>query len=143
MKLFRWLKRNDYDKKLSWEETAEGKAFCEKYKESAIRRAKENEAWERDTPVERKIQVKLFKIFFTIFFILYSLLLIWGFNIGKELWFLLGELILSLISLCMFFCKPKKVKYPNCFMMPVIAFGCVVLIYVYMGLTWGFNPGRR
>lgn len=127
-----------------WEDTDAGKEFKEKCIQDAIHRREENERWERETPIERKEQYKLFKIFFSIFFLSYFIILVFGFLYFKELFVLLGEFIFSIISLILFFIKPKKIKYPNCFMMPVIAFGCTLLMYISLGVSiFGFNPKTR
>lgn len=144
MWFFNWLNRNNtVYTNAKWEDTEEGRRFYEKCLSNAEKRAREKEEWERTTPPERKEQVKLFKIFFTFFLFLYAGLLLWGFKTGNEIWVLLGECVFSGISLALFFMKPKFVKYPNCFMMPVIAMGCIVLVYAYMGVGLGFNPNAR
>lgn len=144
MRIFDWLSRNSIRyTNTKWEDSEEGRRFYEKCLSAAEKRAMEREEWERTTPPEKKEQVKLFKIFFTFFLFLFAGLLIWGFKTGNEMWILLGEFIFSGASLALFFIKPKFVEYPNCFMMPVIAVGCVVLLYVYMGISFGFNPAAR
>lgn len=135
---------NKNNNNVRWEDSEAGKQFKEKCIQDAIRRKEENEKWERETPPERKEQYKLFKIFFTIFFLSYFVFLVCGFLYYKELFVLLCEFIFSMISLLLFFIKPKKVKYPNCFMMPVIAFGCTILMYISLGVSiFGFNPKIR
>ncbi len=141
-KIIQWLNRNNH-KGVKWEDTEEGKRFYQKCFEDGKKRAIENAEWERNTPPEKKEQVKLFKIFVTIFLLGYASLLFWGFSVGKEFLVLAGEFILSMISLLCFFIKPKKIKYPNCFMMPVIAMGCIVILYLEMGYNFGFNPKTR
>lgn len=140
MNIFKWLYRNNSSEpKQKFEDTEEGKEFIEKYKSSLEKRKLLNEEWERTTPPEKKAQVKLFKIIFPIFFFIYFAFLFWGFNTNKELYVLGVEFCISFVSLIFFFIKPKFVKYPNCFMMPVIAFGSMILFYVYLGLDYGFN----
>lgn len=145
MGILGWLNRNrPSENKPKWEDTEEGKDFIEKYRASMEKRKLLKEEWERTTPPEKKEQVKLFKIIFTPFFLVYIGFLFWGFFKAKnELWVLLAEGCIALVSLILFFVKPKFIKYPNCFMMPVIAFGSTVLFYVYLGLGYGFNPNRR
>lgn len=146
MGLFNWLNRNRInpsDKKQKWEDTDEGKDFMERYKASLEKRKLLKEEWERTTPPDKKEQVKLFQVIFPIFFLGYVAALFWGFKTNKELMVLACTCCISLISLVLFFIKPKFVKYPNCFMMPVIAFGCAAVIYVYLGLEFGFNYKTR
>lgn len=139
-----WLHRNrPYETRPKWEGTDEGKEFVAKYKADLERRRLLKEAWERTTPPEKKEQVKLFKIILPIFFLGYVAVLFWGFKANKELWGLLCECCLSLVSLIFFFIKPRFVKYPNSFMMPVIAFGGAAFMYIYMGLMFGFDPKTR
>lgn len=139
MDLLKFLFRNKTDKDTPWEETTKGKEFAEKVRLEAEERARKNEEWERTVPPERKAQYKLFKIFFTIFFLLFVALLIYGFYSKLALIFLGCEFIFAGISLIFFFIKPKFVKYPNCFMMPVIAFGCSALFFVFLGFQYGFS----
>ena len=146
MGLFNWLNRNRInpsDKKQKWEDTDEGKDFMERYKASLEKRKLLKEEWERTTPPDKKEQVKLFQVIFPIFFLGYVAALFWGFKTNKELMVLACTCCISLISLVLFFIKPKFVKYPNCFMMPVIAFGCAAVIYVYLGFEFGFNYKTR
>lgn len=144
MSIFDWLNRNriKYTSE-KWEDTEEGKRFYEKCLSDSKKRLREKEEWERTVSPENRLQLRLFKIFFTIFLFLYAGFLFWGFKARKELCVLLGEFILSGISLGLFFLKPKCVRFPNCFMMPVIAMGCSVFLYVYMGFSFGFNPDNR
>ncbi len=139
MGLIKFLFRNKTDKNTPWEETPRGKEFAEKIKIEAEERARRNEEWERTVPPERKEQVKLFKIFFTIFFLGFVALLWFGFFKKLALIFLGCEFIFAMLSLALFFIKPKFVKYPNCFMMPVIAFACSAVIFVFLGFQYGFS----
>lgn len=146
MKFLNWLNRNKQnpsDKNQKWQETDEGKDFMEKYKTSLEKRKLLKEQWEQTTPPDKKEQVKLFQIIFPIFFLGYVVALYWGFKANKELYVLACECGLSLLSLILFFAKAKFIKYPNCFMMPVIAFGCTTFIYVCLGLQYGFNFKNR
>ncbi|WP_149554534.1 hypothetical protein [Treponema pectinovorum] len=143
MNIFNWLNRNKNNSNLKWEDTEKGKKFYQKYFYDAKKRKLEKEEWEKNTPPERKTQVKLFKIIFTAFYATYVILLLIGFKFCKELWVLLGLGLFSGISLVLFFVKPKVVKYPNCFMMPVLALGCTALLYLYIGIMHGFNPQTR
>lgn len=143
MKILEWLNRNRNTSISEWENTEEGRRFYQKCLSDAEKRRFEKEEWERTVPPEKKEQAKLFKILFTLFFALYTVLLHFGFKTGSELWVLAGEGIFSGISLALFFIKPRHVKYPSCFMMPVVAMGCVSLFYFYMGFHFGFNPELR
>ncbi len=122
-----------------YEETPRGKEFAEKMRIEAEERARKNEEWERTVPPERKEQVKLFKIFFSIFFIGFFILLWYGFFKRLALVFLAGGFIFAMLSLALFFIKPKFVKYPNCFMMPVLAFACDAVMFVFLGFQHGFS----
>ena len=116
MGLFNWLNRNRInpsDKKQNWEDTDEGKDFTEKYKVGLEKRKLLKEEWERTTPPEKKEQVKLFQVIFPIFFLGYVAALFWGFKTNKELMVLACTCCISLISLVLFFIKPKFVKYPK------------------------------
>ena len=126
-----------------WEDTENGKRFSLKYSADFERRIKEKEEWEKNTPPEIKEQVKLFKIFFTLFFIPFGFILMFAFDRQKELIALFAFFIIALVSFLFFLIKPKKIKYPNCFMMPVIAFGCICLFYFFLGFKYGFNPDKR
>lgn len=139
MGLMKFLFRNKTDKNIPWEETKRGKEFSEKMRVEAEERARKNAEWENTVPPERKEQYKLFKIFFTIFFGLFVALLWFGFYTKLALIFLGGECLIAALSLVLFFVKPKFVKYPNCFMMPVIAFGCSALFFIYLGVQFGFD----
>lgn len=139
MGLLEFLFRNKTDKNIPWEETAKGKEFAEKMRIEAEERARKNEEWERTVPPERKEQVKLFKIFFSIFFIGFFILLWCGFFTKLALVFLCCEFIFAMLSLALFFIKPKFVKYPNCFMMPVIAFCCSAVMFVFLCSMYGFS----
>lgn len=118
------------DERVSWEETERGKEFKEKVTREAEERARKNAEWEINTPPERKEQYKLFKIYFSIFFITFIVALFVGFNLGCPLPIFIGEAVIATISFVLFKIKPKNVKYPNCFMMPVIAIGCTFLFYL-------------
>lgn len=142
MSLFKRLIGNNYSN-TKWEDTEEGKRFYEKALLNAKKRIIAKEEWERNTPPERKEQVKLFKIFFTFFLLTYFAFLFTGFRKGIELYVLLAEGSLTLVSFIFYKIKPKKIKYPNCFMMPVIAFGCIILLYIMLGFDYGFNPNRN
>ncbi len=122
-----------------YEETPRGKEFAEKMRIEAEERARKNEEWERTVPPERKEQVKLFKIFFSIFFIGFFILLWYGFFKRLALVFLACGFIFAMLSLALFFIKPKFVKYPNCFMMPVLAFACDAVMFVFLGFQHGFS----
>ena len=140
MRFLKWLNRNEpSDQRQKFEDTDEGKEFIEKYKASCEKRRLLKEEWERTTPQEKKDQVKLFDIIFPIFFFGYLAALIWGLKSEKELYVLCFEGCISLVSLILFFIKPKFVKYPNCFMMPVIAIGAVVFMYFYLEVFFGFS----
>ena len=144
MNILNWFNRNKKDYSTNWEETENGKRFYQECLSNAEKRRLEKEIWERTTPYEKKYQVKLFKIFVTFFSITYTVLLYIGFKMGNELWILLGEFLLSGFSLLLFFIKPKFIKYPNCFLMPVIAFALIIFLYLYMGFyLFGFNPNER
>lgn len=144
MRIINWLNRNKPSgQKTKWEDTEEGKTFVEKYKESLEKRKCMKEEWERTTPPEKKEQVKLFKIIVTVFIFVYLVALFWGFKTNRELYVLLCEACISLLSLIFFFVKPKFVKYPNCFMMPVIALGCMLFMYIQLGTMFGFDMKNR
>lgn len=144
MGIINWFNRNKPSgQKTKWEDTDEGKSFVEKYKESLEKRKRMKEEWERTTPPEKKEQVKLFKIIVTAFILVYLAALFWGFKTNRELYVLLFEACISLISLIFFFIKPKFVKYPNCFMMPVIALGCMLFMYIQLGTMFGFDMKNR
>lgn len=144
MGIINWLNRNKPSgQKTNWEDTEEGKAFVEKYKESLEKRKRMKEEWERTTPPEKKEQVKLFEIIVTLFIFVYLSVLFWGFKTNREFYVLLCEACISLLSLILFFIKPKFVKYPNCFMMPVIALGCMLFMYIQLGSIFGFDMRNR
>jgi len=122
-----------------FEETQRGKAIFEKMKKDAAERARKDEEWERTVTPERKEQARLFKIIFAPVFTVYVGLLFYGYHTGLALVFLGAEFILTLASIAFFFIRPKFVKYPNCFMMPVVAFGCALMFFVYFGGMFGFS----
>lgn len=130
MSIFSWFKRNEH-KSLSaeeWAETELGKRFVE---DVEMRRLEKYE-WEKNVPQDRKDQVKLFKIFFSIFFGIYFVALFAGFKKGCPLAVFGIETLVSCLGFVLFKVKPKKVKYPNCFMMPVLASFCMFFLYVYL-----------
>lgn len=139
MSLIEYIFNRKKESFVPFEETQRGKAVIEKMKEDAAERARKNEEWERTVSPERKEQAKLFKIIFTPVFTVYVGLLFYGYHKGLALLLLGAELFLSLVSLTLFFVKPKFVKYPNCFMMPVVAFGCALMFFVYFGGMFGFS----
>lgn len=142
MKLLNWLKRNSAENK-KWEETEAGKRFYDKIFADCKKRNLKEEEWEKNTPPEKKEQVKLFKILFTAFFISFSAVLVYSFHFYKELIVLTIEGAVALVSFFCFLKKLRIIKYPNCFMMPVIAFFCTLLIYLMLGFNHGFNPQKR
>lgn len=132
MSIFSWFKRNE-SKKLSpeeWSQTERGKKFVTDIEQRKLKK----EEWEKTVPPERKEQVKLFKIFFSLCFGIYLVALFYGFIKGFPLIVLGSEFIISIVSFVLFKIKPRKVKYPNCFMMPVIAIFCTSLIYVSLAV---------
>lgn len=134
MNIFSWFKRNE-SKKLSaeeWSQTERGKKFVTDIEQRQLKK----EEWEKTVPPERKEQVKLFKIFFSLCFGIYLVALIFGFLKGFPLIVLGSEFIISIVSFMLFKIKPRKIKYPNCFMMPVIAIFCTSLIYVSLAVDF-------
>lgn len=132
MSIFSWFNRNDH-KGLSaeeWAETELGRRFGE---DVEMRRLEKYE-WEKNVPQDRKDQVKLFKIFFSIFFGIYFIALFIGFKKGFPLVVFGIETLVSCSGFVLFKVKPKKVKYPNCFMMPVLASFCMVFLYIYLAV---------
>lgn len=125
------------ENKVNWEDTKEGKAFAEKVKLDAERRAREKIEWEMNVPQEKKEQVKLFKIIITICTVIFAAFLFAGFMHKKELIVLSIEGAIALMSFILYKIKPKFVKYPNCFMMPVITFFFMLLFSVYLYFTFG------
>lgn len=145
MSIFSWFKRNE-SKRLSpeeWSQTERGKKFVADIKQRQLKK----EEWEKTVSPERKEQVKLFKIFFSLCFGIYLVALIFGFIKGFPLVILGCEIIISIVSFVLFKIKPKKVKYPNCFMMPVIAIFCTSLIYVSLAVDffgyWVKKPAKK
>lgn len=134
MNIFSWFRRNE-SKKLSaeeWSQTERGKKFVTDIEQRQLKK----EEWEKTVPPERKEQVKLFKIFFSLCFGIYLVALIFGFLKGFPLIVLGSEFIISIVSFMLFKIKPRKIKYPNCFMMPVIAIFCTSLIYVSLAVDF-------
>ena len=143
MKLFGFLKRNVDEFQKPWEETKAGKDFYEKTYRDALRRQEENEEWEKKTPPERKEQVKYFKIIITACTLIYAAALYAGFIYMKELLVLLVEGCIALVCFLLYKIKPRAVKYPNCFMMPVIAFLFMILFSIYLYFAIGKNIRER
>lgn len=130
MSIFSWFKRNEH-KNLSaeeWAETERGKRFVK----DVERRKLEKHEWEKNVPQDRKEQVRLFKIFFSIFFGIYFIALFLGFKKGFPLVVFGIETLVSCAGFILFKVKPKKVKYPNCFMMPALATFCMFFLYIYL-----------
>lgn len=119
----------DYD---AWTKSPRGKKFMKQCKAAARKTREREEEYQRNAIPERVVQVKWFKIFFTIFFLGYVAALMVGLKKGIALKVLLVETLVSLASLALFKIKPSKVKYPNCFLMPVIALGCTVLFGAFI-----------
>lgn len=139
MSLIEYIFNRKKDSFVPFEETQRGKAIFEKMKKDAAERAKRDEEWERTVLPERKEQARLFKIVFAPVFTVYVGLLFYGYHTGLALLFLGVEFVLSSVSLALFFIRPKPVKYPNCFMMPVVAFGCALMFFVYFSGMFGFS----
>lgn len=139
MTLIEYILNRKKENFVPFEETQRGKAIFEKMKEAAAERARKDEEWERTVSTERKKQARLLKIVFAPVFTVYVGLLFYGYHTGLALVFLGAEFILSLASIAFFFIRPKFVKYPSCFMMPAVAFGCALLFFVYFGGMFGFS----
>lgn len=137
MTLLGFLFRNKKKEDVPWEETKAGKVFYEKSLQEAIKRKEEKEEWERNTPPDRKEQVKYFKIIITIFTLGFAAAVYVGFMYMKELQVLAAEGLIALASFVLYKVKPKRIKYPNCFMMPVIAFAFMLLFSVYVYFSMG------
>ena len=135
MGLIQFLKRNETDKNTPWEETPAGKKFSAKIQEEALQRQREKEYIELTVPAEKREQVMLFKIIMTPFAVVFFIAAFFAMRKGILLWVLLIEAGISLVSLALFFIKPKFVKYPNCFMMPLLAFACVAMTFLTMAVS--------
>jgi len=144
MSFFSIFNRNKHYGNIKWEDTEEGKAFKQQCIIDAKRRKAEKEEWERNTPYEHKVQIKLFKIIFAFFLFLFAALLFLGFRHNVELFVLLFETVFTFVCFIVWKIKPKVIKYPTCFLMPLIALWCNILLYVYMACEiFGFNPSER
>lgn len=127
MSIFSWFKRNEY-KSLSPEERAE----IEREKRRRKRFVKDVER--RKLKKYGKEQVKLFKIFFSIFFGIYFIALLIGFKKGFPLVVFGIEALVSCAGFLLFKVKPKKVKYPVCFLMPALVTFCILFLYIYLAI---------
>lgn len=122
-----------------WSQTERGKSFNEKMKKIAEQNAKNKEEYEKNTPPEKKEQVKLFKKIFTPVFIVFAIAMYWAFYSYKVIPVYVCEVVIAAASFVLFKRPPKKVKYPNCFMMPVIALFCSTLFSLYLCTNFGFD----
>lgn len=116
-----------------WLQTEHGKKFMKECELAAEAGRKKQEEFQAKIIPERAVQLKWFKLFFVIFFLGYilSFFIGIGFNLNVKVIFY-SDCAISLISLILFFVKPKFIKFPNCFVMPVIAFFSVLVFLCFL-----------
>lgn len=102
-------------------------------------RKKEKELNEKlDT--DKKEQLKLFKIFFTVFFLLFVAAIYISSMTKYSLLVLLIEGIVALVFYILFKCKVKIFNYHSVCLMPCIAYGCTIFLIVILYLIEPSSP---
>lgn len=98
--------------------------------EEMVEKIKANKEFIQSLPPEKQMEYKLFKIVFSIFMIVFYLLAWFAYERGfiKTLVpALIIEGVITLVSFIIWKVKPKIIKYPSVFAMPLIAYGLTLL----------------
>ena len=95
--------------------------------EEMVEKIKADKEFVQNLPPEKQTEYKLFKIFFSIFMVVFFLAADYGYRHGILLQILIPEAVIALIAFILWKIKPKKIKFPSVCMMPVIAFALTLL----------------
>lgn len=95
--------------------------------EEMVEKIKADKEFVQKLPPEKQTEYKLFKIFFSIFMVVFFLAADYGYRHGILLKILIPEAVLTLIAFILWKIKPKKIKFPSVCVMPVIAFALTLL----------------
>lgn len=95
--------------------------------EEMVEKIKADKEFIQNLPPEKQTEYKLFKIFFSIFMVVFFLVADYGYRHGILLQILIPEAVITLIAFILWKIKPKKIKFPSVCMMPVIAFTLTLL----------------
>ena len=95
--------------------------------EEMVEKIKADKEFIQNLPPEKQTEYKLFKIFFSIFMVVFFLASDYGYRHGILLQILIPEAVITLIAFILWKIKPKKIKFPSVCMMPVIAFALTLL----------------
>lgn len=105
-----------------WCQTERGRETNEKFRIAAEENARKKAEWEANTPPEIKSQLRQFQVLFSVFFITFCIADFIGLTFYKYPFAIGGQFLIGLASFILCRTNPFKVKYPNNFFMPTLAF---------------------
>lgn len=125
-----------------WSQTERGKKINEKFRLAAEENARKKAEWEKNTPPEIKTQIKQFQILFAVFFITFCIADFIGLTVYKYPFVIGCQALIGLVSFILCRKNPFKVKYPNNFFMPTLAFFisiCFSLCIICISFNYEFK----